>query len=164
MTKNSSSNNKNNDSNLRNIEIAKLAYIGAAIATVADAIAMIGDGIATYAAKLTLDALLNPDEDSDGSESSNTTTSSSESTSSTESSTGALATGASAVPIDITPSSRASARLRSTQRSKANKGASDQKRAYTRATSHINEDVEELHKQIDHYINELIEIRDSLLK
>lgn len=47
---------KQSSSDLRNIEIARLAYTGAAIAAVADAIALLGDGISAYAAKLTLDA------------------------------------------------------------------------------------------------------------
>lgn len=46
--------NKNNKRNSREIQIAKIALIGATIAT-------IGDGIAAYAAALTLDLLENPE-------------------------------------------------------------------------------------------------------
>lgn len=48
--------NQKNDANSRDIQIARIAFIGATIAT-------IGDGIAAYAAALALDALENPETD-----------------------------------------------------------------------------------------------------
>lgn len=48
--------NKRNDQDSREIQIARIAFIGATIAA-------IGDGIAAYAAALTLDLLENPEID-----------------------------------------------------------------------------------------------------
>lgn len=137
----------------RDIEVARIAYIGAAIATVADAIAVIGDGISTYAAKLALDALIEDYAESQATSSSSSTngteTASTSSTSSTQTSS-----------QNNKKASSNSAASRYTGKLKREDFLSSNRKS--KKSPFTNHEFDELKGQIDHYINELIDIRDSL--
>lgn len=154
---------KNNDANYkseRDIEVARIAYIGAAIATVADAIAVIGDGISTYASKLALEALIEDYEESLATSSSSSSTSTeATSTPSSTSSSQTLKSTISNANLSSSTASNADGHRYKGKLKRDNFHSTNKK---NRKPLLSNRELDDLKSQIDHYINELIDIRNSI--